>query len=132
MPLEEYYFCITLKAITRQQTINNNIYYEIYQSLTDVFHYQRTIFHKRSYLKLDFQRFFVYFFISEKGLYVTFLVFSKYLDCWYDSKHSVNQKNDAAQMRHYGDCYHNTFSACNYMFKATTETLETCLKNAQS
>ena len=132
MPLEEYYFCITLKAITRQQTINNNIYYEIYQSLTDVFHYQRTIFHKRSYLKLDFQRFLVYFFTSEKGLYVTFLVFSKYLDRWYDSKHSVNQKNDAAQMRHYGDCYNNTFSACNYMFKATTETLETCLKNAQS
>ena len=132
MPVEEYYFYITLKAITRQQTINNNIYYEIYQSLTDVFHYQRTIFHKWSYLKLDFQKNFVYFFILEKERYVTFLVFSKCLDCWYDSKHSVNQKNDAAQMLHYGGCYHNTFSPCNYMFKTTTETLETCLKNAQS
>ena len=46
-----------------------------------------------------------------------FLVSSKYLDCWYDSKYSVNQKNDAAYMHHYGCCHYNTFSAGKYTFK---------------
>ena len=40
--VEECYFQFTLKAITQQQAINI-IYHEIQQSLTDVFHYQRTI-----------------------------------------------------------------------------------------
>ena len=71
-------------------------------------------YYKESYLKHRFLRFFVYFFFHfrKRALYYIFSI-----DRWYDSKHSVNQKNEAVQMCHYGRCHNNTFSAGNYMFK---------------
>ena len=49
------------------------------------------VFFTRSHLKHIFLKNFVcIILLFSEGLYTTFLVFSKYLDCWYDSKQLVN------------------------------------------